>query len=280
MEGANFTENAAQNLKLAEAAAKQALAMNPQSHEATLALGQVYTEQGKSGHAIDQLRRALALAPNSDRVLDILGYAYHYAGLNDLAEQAYRRSLALNPTTARIYWMHARMLLYLGRAHDAELEIRRALVDHPDQFKLNAYLGEFLYYQGKLDEAEPYLNRALEQVASTGDEVPLFFAGMLYAARGQRDKIPAKMLDYRPDEVIDGDAAYWIGGIHALLGEKQEAITWLHRAVQLGNHNYPWFERDRNWDKLRSDGEYQKIMEHVRADWQEHKREYGGANQS
>jgi serine/threonine protein kinase/Tfp pilus assembly protein PilF len=275
MEGANFPEDAAQKLALAQKAANRAIAMNPRSLDANLALGQIFAEQGKNGHAIDQLRRTTVMAPNSDAAWDILGYAYHYAGLNDLAEQAYHRSMILNPTTARIYWMHARMLLYLGRPREAEQEVRQELTTYPDQFKLNAYLGEFLYYQGKWDQAEKYLTRAMALGAKTGDPAPFAFAGFLYAARGQRDKIPQQMFAYRPEDVIDGDFAYWIGGMYALLGENQPAITWLRRAITLGNHNYPWFQRDKNYDKLRGNPEYQQIMKSVRADWEHHKRESG-----
>jgi serine/threonine-protein kinase len=63
--------------------------------------------------------------------------------------------------------------------------------------------------------------------------------------------------------VVDGDVAEWIGAVHALLGEKELALAWLRRAVRLGNHNYPWFQRDKNWDKLRTDPEFQRIMQEV-----------------
>ena len=48
--------------------------------------------------------------------------------------------------------------------------------------------------------------------------------------------------------------------MYALLGDKQPALAWLRRTVQLENHNFPWFQRDKNWDKLRGDAEYQRIM--------------------
>jgi TolB-like protein/tetratricopeptide (TPR) repeat protein/predicted Ser/Thr protein kinase len=274
LEAADFTENGAQMLALAERTANQAVAINPRSLDANIALGAVYAEQGKNGHSIGQLKRAVQIAPNSDVAQDALGYALHYAGLDDQAEQAYRRSLALNPTTARLYWMHARMLLYLGRTQEAEQELRRALADHPDQFKLNAYLGEILYYAGKLDEAENYINRGMELGRDSGDPTAFSFAGFLYAARGQRDKIPPQLLAYRPESVVDGDFAYWIGGIYSLLGEQQTALVWLRRAIQLGNHNYPWFQRDKNYDNLRGNADYRQLMEKVRADWEEHKREF------
>jgi len=199
---------------------------------------------------------------------------YHYAGLDDLAEKAFRRSAELNPDT-RIHWMHARMLLYLGRAPEAEQEMRQALAENPNQFKAMAFLGKFLYYQGKLDEAEPVLKRSVELSRGSGEDSSLIMAAFLYASRGQRDKIDPKLLRSRPQDVIDGDYAYWTGGIHALLGEREQALAWLRRAVEVGNHNYPWFQKDKNYDKLRGDPEYQHIMEEVRRHWEEYKQAFG-----
>jgi len=68
--------------------------------------------------------------------------------------------------------------------------------------------------------------------------------------------------------LIDGDYACWTGGIHALLGEKEQALAWLRRAVDLGNHNYPWFQKGKNYDRLRGDPEYQRIMKEVRQRWE------------
>jgi hypothetical protein len=75
-------------------------------------------------------------------------------------------------------------------------------------------------------------------------------------------------LRYRPEQIIDGDAAYWVGGIYALLGDKPHAIEWLKRALALGDMNYPWFERHKNYDSLRADPEYHSIMSGVRQRWE------------
>ncbi len=71
--------------------------------------------------------------------------------------------------------------------------------------------------------------------------------------------------------MVDGDLAYWAGGTYALLGEKEKALEFLQRAVDLGNHNYPWFQRDKNYDKLRSDPGYQRIMADVRRRWERYR---------
>ena len=276
-ESANVGANAARNLAEGERAARRALELNPNSLEGLLALGGALTEAGRNTEAISKLRQAVTLAPNSELAWDLLGYVYHYAGLDELAEKAYRRSMELDPTTARIYWMHARMLLYTGRVREAEQEIRQALATHPDQFKVMAYLAEFLYYQGKLDEAEPVFERAVELGRGSGDDAAILLAAFLYASRGQRNKIDPDVFRQHPVEVIDGDRAYWQGGIYALLGEKEQALLWLRRAVELGNHNYPWFQRDKNYDSLRSDSEYKKIMEDVRRHWEQYQQAFGSS---
>jgi tetratricopeptide (TPR) repeat protein len=196
-------------------------------------------------------------------------------GLVDLAEEALRRSRDLNPAPPRIYWMHGRMLLYQGKAREAAEEARAALERTPNQFKLMGFLGYFLYYDGRLDEAERYLNRAVELRAGQGDDSPVMFAAYLHALRGQRDKIDPAMFRYKPEELIDGDLAEWVGDIYALLGEKQQALAFLRRAVKLGDHNYPWFQRDKNWDKLRGDPDFQALMREVEGYWKQYVQEFG-----
>ena len=265
-EAANFQENGSKNLAMAEQLARKALELNPQSQMSQLTLAQVYGEQGKNEDAIRILRDAIARAPNSVLAWDYLGYSYHYAGLTDLAEAAYRRSRDLNPSPPRIYWMHARMLLYQGKVHEAEEEVRQALQRYPDQFKLTGFLGDFLYYQGKTDEAEQVVKRAIE-LSDRKDPEPLVFMAFIQASRGRRDLIDPGLLRYKPDQVVDGDLAEWIGGIYALLGDKQAAVAWFNRTVQLGNHNYPWFTRDKNWDKVRDDPEFQRTLHDAESYW-------------
>ena len=275
LEATNFQENGARNLSLAEQAARKAVSLNPNSFEPNLALGAVYSEQGKEEEAITLLRQSVALAPNSPVAWKYLGYCYHYAGLTDLAEAAFRRGRDLDPTPAQAYWMHGRMLLYQGKAHEAEEEVRRALERYPDQFKLLTMLGYFLYYQGKTDEAQTYLDRALRASGAQADEEPMVIAAIVHASRGEREKINPKVFRYRPEEVVDGDMAEWIGAVYALLGEKASAVAWLRQAVERGNRNFPWFQQDKNWDKVRGDPEFQHLMQQVEEYWKHYTEEFG-----
>jgi TolB-like protein/predicted Zn-dependent protease len=273
-QGANFVEDAEGNLKRGEVAAHNALRINPQSFEGLIALGGIYSEQGREGNAIRTLRTAVELAPNAETAWSVLGYAYYYAGLNELAEHVYRRAIELSPNLPQPHWMHARMLLYMGKPEEAEQEMRKLLANNPDQFKVLAQLGEFLYYQGKLDEAEATLDRAILLGRDSTDDGSRLLAAFVYASGNKREKIDHKLLQYCPEQVIDGDYAYYLGGIYALLGKREPALRWLERTVVLGNMNYPWFERDKNFDSLRGDPEYQTIMAGVRQRWEAYKKEF------
>jgi serine/threonine protein kinase/Flp pilus assembly protein TadD len=273
-EAANFAANAPQTLSQAEAAARKALALDPSSQAANTVLGGIFVEQGKNAEAIRKLRQAVALAPNDVQSWDYLGYGYHYAGLDDLAEAALRHSRDLNPSPPRIYWMHGRMLLYEGRAHEAVEETRAALLRTPQQFKLMGFLGYFLYYEGNYDEAERWIDKSVELRGGAGDDSPLIFSAYLHAMRGEREKIDSHVLAYRPEQIVDGDLAEWVGSVYALLGEKPKALAFLKRAVSLGDHNYPWFQRDKNWEKLHGDPEYEQLMREVEGYWKEYVKEF------
>ena len=204
----------------------------------------------------------------------MLSYAYYYAGLNNLAEQGYTHVVALNPAQPQPQWMHARMLLYSGKTAEAVQEMRGVVARNPDQFKALAYFGSMLYYDGKLDEAETNLVRGVQLSGTSDDYSAAMMAAFLFASRGQKDRIDPRIFESDPKKMIDGDGAYWISGIYALLGDKRNALIWLQRTVELGDVNYPWFQRDKNFDSLRSDPDYQSVMAGVRKKWEAYKNEF------
>ena len=63
-----------------------------------------------------------------------------------------------------------------------------------------------------------------------------------------------------------------------MLGDKPQALVWLRRAVEQGNHNYPWFQRDKNFEALRNDPEYQRIMSEVRQKWEQYRQLFGASS--
>ncbi len=267
VDAAYFLDKAQENVARGVPIARRALELDPHLPEPYVAVGMAHTMQGRNEEAIKSLRHALSLAPNSDWTLDALGYTYQHAGLLELSEKALRRSLQLNPTARSMQFLLAHTLLYLGRPQEAEQSIRQTFAASLDQPEVAAMLVHMLYYQDRIAEAEPLLPRAALANRSRLD-TPLCFAEFVYASRGERQKVDPRLLTLRPAEVVNAELAYGISGIKALLGDKQEALAWLRRTIELGNHNYPWFQRDRNYEKLRGDPEFQRLMTEVRRRWE------------
>ena len=234
-------------------------------------------KQGREQEAIRTARQAVALAPNNENAWQMLGYAYYYAGLNELGEQAYNRLTEMNPTLLQPHWMHARMLLYSGKHSKRNRKCGSSSGKIRTNSKRWPTSAECSTTKASSTKPSTSLNRSLQLAGNTSDSTAQMMAGFLYASQNQRQKIDPTLLRYRPDQITDGDGAYWIGGIHALLGEKQLALAWLKRTVAQGDLNYPWFERDKNYDSLRSDPEYQAIMADVRQRWQAYKNEFDAA---
>lgn len=105
----------------------------------------------------------------------------------------------------------------------------------------------------------------------------MVLSAIVHASRGERDKINPQFFRYKPEDIVDGDLAEWIGAAYALLNEKETALAFLRQAVQRGNHNYPWFQRDKSWDKLRGDAEYQRILSEVEGYWKRYVELFGKA---
>jgi serine/threonine protein kinase/Flp pilus assembly protein TadD len=269
LESGNFVESSPDFIARGMKAAERAVHLDPRLAEAYLAVGMAQVHQGQTREAIETLRRAQSLAPNLDTVLDALGHAYMHAGLLEEAEKVLRRSLQLNPGVRVVGLMLARALLYQGRFPESEKIIRQMVTAYPDQHEPHAALALLLYYQGRLEEAASHAAQA-----SAGDiqeKSPLCFAGYIYAARGERHKIDSLILRLRPEEVIIPELAYWLAGLHAVLGDNTKALAWLGRSIQLGNQNYPWFQRDRNFERLRSHPEYVRLLDQVRARWEQNR---------
>lgn len=103
----------------------------------------------------------------------------------------------------------------------------------------------------------------------------MVIAAILHAARGERDKIDPRIFSLKPEEIVDGDLAEWIGAVYAQLGQKEQALACLRQAVRRGNHNYPWFQRDKSWDSLRSQPEFSRIMSEVEGYWRRYTELFG-----
>jgi tetratricopeptide (TPR) repeat protein len=107
------------------------------------------------------------------------------------------------------------------------------------------------------------LEQVLEQQPQLDGIRPIY--ATFLSALGFNDEARAQITEEVKETAdTDHDVSYWLASAYAMEGERDLALKWLRRAIELGNENKAWFERDPNWDSLRGDSEYQQIIASVR----------------
>jgi serine/threonine protein kinase/tetratricopeptide (TPR) repeat protein len=247
----------------ATAAFEQALAIDPHLLEPRMHMVFIYMARGEKAQArrtAEQLRQE---APNDVGVHFARGVLARLDGDYDKAMRSLDRMARLNPAERVVVsYNRARLLTYVGRYDEALAELDAGAALEPDHPLIKTFRARALYYRGEPVKAAEILEQVLEQQPQLDGIRPIY--ATFLSALGWHEEARAQLTD----EVIktantDHDVAYWLASAYAMEGERDLALKWLRRAIELGNENKPWFERDRNWDSLRSDPEYQRIVQSI-----------------
>src|SRR5256884_2141136 len=245
---------------LAREAFDKALALDPHLIEPRMNMIFIYLSSGekaKARAAADELKRE---APNDASIHFIRGIVARLDGDYDKAMRSLDRMLRLNPAERVVVaYNRARLLTYQGRYEEALAELDLGAAMEPDHPLIRTFRARALYYRGEQVKAAEILEQVLEQQPQLDGIRPIY--ATFLSVLGFNEEARAQLTDeVKKTANTDHDVAYWLGSAYALEGERDEALKWLRRAIELGNENRPWFETDKNWDSLRDDPEYQRII--------------------
>jgi eukaryotic-like serine/threonine-protein kinase len=247
----------------ARAATQKALAIDDSLAEAHALLGDIFTLQWEWSDAERELKRALELNPNS-------------------------------ASAHRLYWLY---LTTLGRHEDALIEIKTALRLDPLNLNYNAALGTEYEYGRQYDMAIEQFKKVIEMdpsYASVHQEL-----GETYRIAGTyelwlQEWATGVTLAHQPEYVAINKkvaeaysrtgikAAYhewaaqeeelskrqyedpaYIGFIHALAGEKDQAFAWLEKAFKEKSEAVEFLKTIPVADSLRSDPRYADLLKRM-----------------
>src|SRR5712671_3246372 len=245
---------------LAREAFDKALALDPHLIEPRMNMIFIYLSSGekaKARAAADELKRE---APNDASIHFIRGIVARLDGDYDKAMRSLDQMARLNPADRVVVsYNRARLLTYQTRFDEAMAELDRGAAIEPDHPLIKTFRARALYYHGEPVKAAEILEQVLEQHPQLDGIRPIY--ATFLSALGWHDEARAQLTDeVRATANTDHDVAYWLASAYALEGERTESLQWLSRAIELGNENKPWFQRDKNWDSLRDDPEFQKIV--------------------
>ena len=144
----------------ADAAARQAVEIDPALVEAHLFIAESEAYHGRMDRAQAALGRALAVDPRSP---DARAFAAAFAFVSDRTadfDQAVAQALAVNPAFGRVFLIPAELAASNFRYHDAVALARRAVAIEDDNPRAHAALGLHLLRVGESREARRALERA------------------------------------------------------------------------------------------------------------------------
>jgi len=169
----------------------------------------------------------------------------------------------LNPAERVVAsYNRARIFTYQGEYDQALAELDEGAAVEPDHPLIRTFRARTLYYHGEPTKAAEILEEVLEQHPQLDGIRPIY--ATFLSALGFNEEARAQLTEeVRNTANTDHDVAYWLASAYAMEGEREEALKWLRRAIQLGNENRLWFARDKNWESLRNDPEHQAILNSI-----------------
>lgn len=250
----------AEDYARAEDAFSEALALDPELVEARMLMVFIYLSRGEKRKARDEVARLRRKAPNEAAVYFVKATLHRLDGEYDRALRSWDKLASLDPAaTVVASYNRARIFAYQGRYEESIKELDRGSAIEPDHPLMKTFRARILYYQGEVEKAAGLLREVLAQNTGLDGIRPIY--AMCLSRLGQHEEARAQLSE-RVLEVADADhdIAYWTASAYALEGEREEALKWLERAIDLGNENRAWFESDSNWESLRADEQFQELM--------------------
>ena len=253
------------DLSRAREAFEKGLAIDPRIVEARVYMVFVYAFQGEKQKARIQIANLRLEAPNNAGVHFVSGVMYRLDGDYDKALRSIDRMLRLNPAERLVAsWSRARIYMYQGRYEEALLELDQGATIEPNHPLLSAFRAEVLLLRGDPAAAFKLLQDVLDNHPEIHGVRPLLAQSL--SALGEHEAASAQLTE-RVKEVAsaDHDIPYWLASAYAMERERDEAFSWLEKAISLGNENLPWFESNPVWQPLHDDPRFKELMRRVQA---------------
>jgi serine/threonine-protein kinase len=242
----------------------EALRLDPASTEANLYRIYMLLSRGEKESARHGIANLLAGAANDWNVHMVAGMALRGDGMYDEALLEFNRALKLNPANAALLYNHrARVYHYQNQIELAGDELEKGLALEPRHPLLRTSKGYQQMRLGNLDKAIEILEGVVRDDDSLRIAVPTL--ALCYVQAGERERAAALLKDDTLAAAeADSEMAYRLATYFAVEGDSSEALHWLRRAIYLGNENYPWFQKNPAWNNLRTNADFERILEDLK----------------
>ena len=248
-------------LPKADAAARKAIEIDPQSAEAHASLGLVLSHRWKWAEAENEFRRALELDPQYANAHHWHGDLLSMKGKHEEAISEARRALELDPLNLMIStWVGLRY--YLAHNYPAAIAQNRDSVElDPNFAAAHLVLGEDYVQAGSNSEAVNELKTA----AKLSGDSPLYTAqvGVALAAAGRSREALRIAHDLEANSKKQYVSPYGVARIYAALHRDRDTFRWLRAAYDDHAVWMGYLAVDPVFDGYRSDARFGELLKRV-----------------
>ncbi|MFZ0312638.1 MAG: protein kinase [Candidatus Korobacteraceae bacterium] len=244
----------------AQSAYEKAIGLSPTSLEPRIFMANLLTDTGRVEQAVPLLRSVLKDNPNNAEAHWELGYAYRFGGMLEESVVECEKARQNNPQV-KISSAALNSYLYLG-------EYEKFLQSLPasDSAYILFYRGFTEYYMSHRDQAAKDFDRAFDRDPSL---LPANVGKALSYSIKQDKARGVKLLKQTEDKieergVSDPEGMYKVAQAYAVLGDRAAALHMLRHSIGGGFFCYPYFVSDPLLQNLRSEPEFQALLNQAR----------------
>ncbi len=238
--------------------------LDPGSTEANLYRIYMLLSRGEKESARHGIANLLSSAANDWNVHMVAGITLRIDGMYDEALAQFSAALKLNPANAALLYNHrARVYQYRNQLEVAGDELSKGLALEPRHPLLRTSAGYQQMRMGNLHSAIAILEEVIRDDDSMRIAVPTL--ALCYVQVGNRGQAASLLKDDTLAAAeADSEMAYRLASYFAVEGDSSEALHWLRRAIYLGNENYPWFAKNPAWNNLKTNSDFERILEDLK----------------
>lgn len=232
---------------------QKALNLNPELLSALSNLALLYTETNRLEQAIELVQKMANINPNHADTHFAMGYIYRYVGLNDQSIAEMEKAVKLDSHNQK-YRSLIGTYSNAGMYHKA---INMANLYPKSPFTLG-WKGLLNRRLGNNKAALDYFNQVLES-----DESGLWtnVATVFKSHMMQQPKKGLQAVEKLANSAeSDGETLYYLASYYALLGDYDNAIISLEKAINAGYYNYPFMASNDYFENILTDERFKKLL--------------------
>ncbi|HUI11777.1 MAG TPA: protein kinase [Bacteroidota bacterium] len=251
-------EPAPEMFRLADEAARRALALDPSLGEAHAVSGLIKMDQLHYAEAEEELARAVALSPGNASVHQWYSLTEGFRGKLGPSLEEMKKARDLDPLSLVINADIAYDQMFLKDYDGAVDQFNKTLDLDPRFVVALSGLAETYALKGAGSQAVGAAERA--RALAPRDPLVLGILGFAYGRNGQNDSARSVLDTLLAMSARSADIGYFVAFVYAGLGDREETLRWLSKSVDESEIHVRSIKIDPSWDDVRGDPRFAAMV--------------------